>query len=106
MQDQPNLEGGESHDPPEGHEMVERAVLALVLSMHPARLTIFELARELSKGPKDDAVERAIRNLVGAGLLECDGPYAAPTQSALYLGRLGLAPGPPPPLKPPSPNGA
>jgi hypothetical protein len=105
MPDQPPSEGGESRDPADEYEMVERAVLALVLSMHPARLTIFELARELSKGPEDDAVERAIRNLVGAGLLECDGPYAVPTQSALYLERLGLNPSPPPPLKPPSSNG-
>lgn len=106
MPDQPGFEPGESPDPAEGYRMVERAVLALVLSMHPSRLTILELARELSRGPHDDAVERAIRNLVGAGLLECDGPYAAASQSALYLEGLGLAPGPPPPLKPPSANGA
>lgn len=95
MQDQPTPEGDEPRDSagvPDEDAMVERAVLALVLSFHPATLTIYELARELSKGPEDDAVERAVRDLVGAGLLRCDGPFAVPTDVALYLSRLGVAP--------------
>ena len=35
-----------------------------------------------------DAVERAIRELVGAGLLRCDGGYVVPTRAALYFHRL------------------
>jgi hypothetical protein len=35
-----------------------------------------------------DAVERAIRELVGAGLLRCEGGYVVPTRAALYFHRL------------------
>ena len=36
----------------------------------------------------EDAVERAIRQLVGAGLLHCCGGFILPTRAALYYWRL------------------
>lgn len=36
----------------------------------------------------EDAVERAIRELDGAGLLSCQGGYVQPTRAALYYERL------------------
>ncbi len=36
----------------------------------------------------EDAVERAIRQLVGAGLLHCCGGFILPTRAALYFSRL------------------
>jgi hypothetical protein len=88
--------------------MVARAVLALVLSLHPTtRLTIYELAYELSRGPEDLAVERVVRDLVGNELLQLDGPYVVPTRAAIYLeqrGWLGGLADPPPPPEP-TPNG-
>jgi hypothetical protein len=72
----------------------QRVVLAFVLEEHPAQLTIPELCRALYAHPGDfasgDAVERAIRDLDGAGLLSCRGGVVAPTRAALYFGRLEM----------------
>jgi hypothetical protein len=64
----------------------QRAVLAFVLDQHPATLTICEIAREM--GCKGDDAERAIRDLVGAGLLRCEGASVLPTRAALHVDRL------------------
>jgi len=68
-------------------ESVQRAVLSLVLDAHPKSLTIPDLAREIDQG---DAVERACRDLVGAGLLECRGISITPTEAALRFDGLEL----------------
>ncbi len=59
---------------------VQRAALALCLAPYPHWRTIPELAREMDCG---DAVERAVVDLVGIGLLEC---------RASQSGRLPLQP--------------
>jgi hypothetical protein len=70
----------------------ERIVLAFLIDEHPAQLTIPEVAQALYAHPgdfeSDDAVERAIRELVGGGLLQCHGPFVLPTRAALYFARL------------------
>jgi hypothetical protein len=70
----------------------EHAVLAFLLDEHPSQLTIPELSRALNAVPDSfsahDAVERAVRELDGAGLLHCDGGFAVPTRAALYFARL------------------
>jgi hypothetical protein len=70
----------------------ERVVLAFLLEEHPSQLTIPELSRGLNAHPggfsSDDAVERAVRELVGAGLLYCQGAFVLPTRAALYFTRL------------------
>jgi hypothetical protein len=111
MQDKPSSSGDEPEQPADAQEeeaMVGRAVLALVVSLHPtSRLTISELARELSKSPEDSTVERVVRDLVGAELLQIDGPYVVPTQAAIYLEQRGWIRGmvdPPPPRA--TPNGS
>lgn len=72
----------------------QRVVLSFVLGEHPAQLTIPEVAQALYAHPgdfeSDDAVERAIRELVGGGLLQCHGPFVIPTRPALYFARLGM----------------
>jgi len=65
----------------------QRAVLSLVLAEHPAHLTICDLAREINQD-EGDAVERAIRDLVGVGLLRCEGASVLPTRAALHCDRL------------------
>jgi len=69
-------------------------VLSFLLNEHPAQLTIPEVARELYTHPSDfdenDAVERAIRDLVGGGLLQCHGAFVLPTRAALYFSRLEM----------------
>jgi hypothetical protein len=65
----------------------QRAVLAFVLDQHPATLTICEISREVGSDDGDEA-ERAIRDLVGAGLLRCEGASVLPTRAALHADRL------------------
>jgi hypothetical protein len=70
----------------------ERVVLAFLLE-HPSLLTIPELSLALNADPgfdTDDAVERAVRELVGAGLLHCERAFVVPTRAALYLARLEM----------------
>lgn len=66
---------------------VQRAVLSLALEAHPKSLTIPDLARQIDRG---DAVERAVRDLVGIGLLECGGITIRPSAAALHFERLEL----------------
>lgn len=71
---------------------VERTVLAFLIEEHQRLLTIPELSRALNAFPggfeDEDAVERAVRELVGAGLLRCCGGYVVPTRAALYFAGL------------------
>jgi hypothetical protein len=70
----------------------ERAVLGFLIYEHPERLTIPDLSCALNEGgggfDSEDAVERAVRELVGVGLLECEGTYVIPTRAALYFDAL------------------
>lgn len=69
-----------------GHP-TQRAVLALVLDRHPKPVTIPALSRQIDAG---DAVEVAIRDLVGVGLLECSGITVRATAAALRFEHLDL----------------
>lgn len=70
----------------------ERAVLAFLVSEHPNQLTVAEVSWVLNDGlvefETEDAVERAVRELVGAGLLRCSDGFVLPTRAALYFARL------------------
>jgi hypothetical protein len=72
----------------------QRVVLGFVLQEHPAQLTIPELCRALYAHPgdfaSDDAVERTIRDLDGAGLLSCRGGVVVPTRAALCFDALEM----------------
>ena len=73
-------------------ENVESAVLQQLLDLHPARLTLEELARECGARRSDfaahDAVERAVRDLTAAGLLHHGEEFVAPTRAALRFNEL------------------
>ncbi len=73
-------------------EEAERVVLEFLLDQHPTQLTIPEVSRALNAVPgsfsTDDAVERAIRELNGAGLIHCQAGFAIPTIAALYFAHL------------------
>lgn len=66
-------------------DAVQSAVLRLVLTEHPALLASDEVERELGA---DDAVERALRDLTGAGLLRQEGAMVLPTRAALTFDQL------------------
>jgi len=87
-------QSGDPTSPSEEDARVEAAVLAFVLEEHPDCLTIPELSLALNADPgfdSDDAVERAIRELVGAGLLHCQGGLVVPTRAALRFDQLDCA---------------
>jgi hypothetical protein len=71
-------------------ERDQLAILRQVLFLHPASLTRWELARELSAAGLqgvlgDDAVERGVRELAGTGLLHppSEGGKVLPTRAAV-----------------------
>jgi DNA-binding HxlR family transcriptional regulator len=89
MQDKAKSAGTAGED-----QKYEGAVLAHIIATHPTTLRLSDLLRELGD-PEDfserDAIERAVRELVKAGLLfRCEGAVL-PTRAALYLSELGLA---------------
>jgi hypothetical protein len=65
-----------------------------LLDEHPATLRIAEVSQALNARPDSfdtfDAVERAVVELVGAGLLHCEAGFVLPTRAALYFERLQL----------------
>jgi predicted transcriptional regulator len=73
-------------------EDFESAVLRQLLDLHPTRLTVSELTRELGgdRGgfAERDAVERAIRELAAVGLLHRTEKFVAPTRAALRFSEL------------------
>lgn len=70
----------------------ESAVLALLLEEHPIHLTMDELVLVLhadpERGDPKDAAHRAVRELVGAGLVHRDGSFLFPSRAALYFDAL------------------
>ena len=70
----------------------ESAVLQYILAFHPVQTSLAELLREFDQGSGDatqrDAVERAVHDLVGAGLLQRNGELVLPTRAALRFDEL------------------
>ena len=70
----------------------QAAVLREVLDLYPEVLTVDELDRQLAFGSdafaQHDRVERAVRDLTGAGLLHQVGPLVLPTRTAVVFNRL------------------
>lgn len=73
-------------------EAMESAVLRELLDLHPTRLTLEEVAREVAGNggsfAERDAIERAVRQLSGAGLLHRGEEFVAPTRAALRFSEL------------------
>jgi hypothetical protein len=71
---------------------IESAVLQYILAFHPVQTSFEDLLREFILEPEDfgqrDALERAVRDLAGAGLLQCNGQLVLPTRAALRFDRL------------------
>jgi hypothetical protein len=76
----------------EEDEAVESAVLHQLLELHPARLTLEELRRELAGGEDTfadrDALQRAVRDLAAAGLLYRETEFVEPTRAAVRFSEL------------------
>jgi hypothetical protein len=66
--------------PADDDETAQVLVLAVLASIHPKGMAIFDLACELSE-EGDDWVERAVRDLAVANLVRCEGGRAFATFS-------------------------
>lgn len=70
----------------------ERTVLMAVLEAHPTQITEAELIREHADDPKgfaaSDAFGRAVRDLIGVGLLHRSGDFVLPTRAAVRIKEL------------------
>jgi hypothetical protein len=70
----------------------ESAVLQQVLALHPIALTMVELRRALAPDEGGfaavDAIERAVRDLVAAGLLHRNDSFVVPSRAALRFEQL------------------
>lgn len=73
-------------------DATESAVLTVLLDLHPTQLTLEELVREVAgeDAPfaERDAIERAVRDLGGAGLLHRVEERTFPTRAALRFSEL------------------
>ena len=73
-------------------DQLEQAVLAVLLDAYPAQLSTDELVREMTDEPDDfaarDAVNNAVRALVGAGLLHRCGAFVFATRAAVRFDEL------------------
>lgn len=94
MADQ-NPRGSEDFDPillPSEDRKIQSAILALLLTEHPIRLSMDELMLVLHGGAdlfaSEGVTETAIHDLVGAGLVHQDGTFVFPTRAALYFDSL------------------
>ena len=72
---------------------IEAAVMQRLLDLHPTRVTVDELVRDIAGEDADfgarDGIERALRELAGAGLLHrADGDFVTPTRAAVHYGEL------------------
>ncbi|HMI81518.1 MAG TPA: hypothetical protein VK480_06995 [Solirubrobacterales bacterium] len=70
----------------------QAAVLREVLFIYPEVLTLDELARHMAFASEvfgwRDRIERAVRDLAGAGLMHQVGPLVLPTRTAVVFARL------------------
>jgi hypothetical protein len=84
--------------PPDGEaRQIERAVLEIVLELHPDHLTVPELVLKVAADRdqvEGEDVRLAVRDLRASGLLRYVGDLVVPTHAALRAFAILLAPGP------------
>ncbi len=85
------MPAGRNRSPAEDDAAIQQAILSTILVEHPAQLTMLDLYRE-RMDPDDpqhrDAVDRAVMDLVAAGLVHRNGPFVIPSRAALRFARL------------------
>ncbi|MEX0972286.1 MAG: hypothetical protein WDZ46_03410 [Solirubrobacterales bacterium] len=94
MQDQPNAASLDGLDSPTAMQDLrdQRVVLTHVLTLHPTYLVVPQLVQEIGGGIEEfaegDALERAVRDLTGLGLLQCPSGLVMPTHAAIRFDAL------------------
>ena len=93
MQDKPSGAGDERATTTAHEDHRDQArVLRTILDLHPEPLTLAELTREMTHDSTDhaerDRIERAVRDLIGVGVLHLVGDLVLPTRAAVVCGSL------------------
>lgn len=93
MQDKPKGAGDErASSAVDDDAYAEAAVLREVLQLYPKSLTLEELIRYKTAASTEfeevDRVRRAVRELIGVGLLHQVGALVLPTRAAVYFQEL------------------
>jgi len=88
MHDKPIDAGDESAATTAQQDYRDQArVLQTILDLHPEPLTLAELTREMTIDSTDhgerDRIERAVRDLIGGGVLHLVGDLVLPTRAAV-----------------------
>lgn len=88
MHDQPKGAGDDDAPSNAAQDIRGQSIVLMhVLHRHPTLLTTDDLIREITSGSGDfgeaDAIERAVRDLTGVGLLHRAGDLAVPSPAAL-----------------------
>ncbi len=80
------------YTPMAADDATESAVLQQLLALHPVQVTAAELVREVGgESPgfaERDAIERALRDLGGAGLVHTREGFVVPTRAAVRFSEL------------------
>ena len=75
-------------------DMAEQAVLSILLDAHPGQRSIEEIVREMTDRPDEfsarDAINNALRDLVGAGLVHRHGAFVFATRAAVRFEELRI----------------
>jgi hypothetical protein len=75
-------------------DMAQQAVLSMLLDAHPGHLSIEEVVSGMTDRPEEfsarDAINNAIRDLVGAGLLHRHGTFVFATRAAVRFEQLQI----------------
>jgi hypothetical protein len=74
-----------AEDPVSEDRRTERAVLTFLLDQYPTRVAVDELpfALDAKDFAEKDAIARAVRDLIGVGLLIAEGDLIGPSRAAL-----------------------
>jgi len=96
MQDKPSGVGDASATTTAQQDCRDQAaVLRQILDLRPGPLMLAELTREMTHDSTDfqerDRIERAVRDLIGGGLLHLVGDLVLPTRAAVVSRSLGEA---------------
>jgi hypothetical protein len=85
-------ESDDTRTPAAEDAATEAIVLRQVLDRHPSQVTLAELVLEIGGESVDfaerDGIQRAVRDLIGTGLLHGHDDFVLPTRAALRFSQL------------------
>jgi hypothetical protein len=87
MHDKPSGASDDDRAPTAAQDLHDQGVVLMhILTIYPTQLRLLELVREITAGSADfaegDRIERAVRDLVGVGLLFRSDGLVLPTRAA------------------------